>query len=433
MVTDLFDDYEGSRAGAEDLKNDHVLHAITSYESLKRFAQTMAATPVDNVKRRKIQGWMKDPYRRAPNKAQYWPKPNTRARRDLDELRSWLLSHSVEIGGMNADGTAYVFPIRIPSELETEDGKQNGSRNYFELNEAGIRNADKDATANAKRGSTAGAYDDLRTFRIHEQAWDEDEDEVLSKYEAHGLFHVERLGANESLERVAVGLSTDAELPVHEGTDYSPKYVPFEGHIEYDGRPMTQPVDRTPTEVLPYYGLDAVYCSALRKRGERYRKLAERQAKRLRWRGMEEYDAVEKANEKLREGVARSKDSSNAKPLPDIGRLHELFRLQGSDLINRRLGRVVTGRKVKVEGQLYQTSRIAYALATGEDPADKMVRNGTASHYRKAEGHAAQRGDGNWDALVWLGKDRVTIGEYQTEEQAKEACRLYLKSLDMGL
>lgn len=175
------------------------------------------------------------------------------------------------------------------------------------------------------------------------------------------------------------------------------------------------------------------YFRLLAKRGESFKRYQKKRQLTLRWRGMEEYDAVEKANEKLREGVARSKDSSNAKPLPDIGRLHELFRLSGSDLINRRLDRVVSGRKVKVEGQLYQTSRIAYALATGEDPADKMVRNGTASHYRKAEGNVLLRPEGVWDAQVNLGSDTITVGQYGSEEQAKEACRLYLKSLDMGL
>lgn len=175
------------------------------------------------------------------------------------------------------------------------------------------------------------------------------------------------------------------------------------------------------------------YFRLLAKRGESFKRYQKKRQLALRWRGMEEYDAVEKANEKLREGVARSRDSSNAKPLPDIGRLHELFRVQGSDLINRRLGRVVTGRKVKIEGKLYPTHRVAYAIATGEDPADKMVRNGNATHYRKAEGWTSERPDGNWDARIQLGKDDITVGEYRTEEQAKEACRLYLKSLDMGL
>ena len=377
MVTDLLDSYEGNREDAGQLRRDQSLHARTSFESLKRFANTMAATPVDTVKRKEIKGWMKDPYRRAPNKAQYWPQPNRRARSQLDEMRSWLLSHSHE----------------LDRELEDEEGRMKQGRSYYEINEAHIRD-DAKVSENAK-GSRFGTENN-RTFLVADQSWDGDDD-VVSKYEAHGLFHVERLGANEPL--INIGREIDKANPTSHDT-----------------------------RIL-----------ALRIRGERYRKLAERQAKRLRWRGMEEYDAVEKANEKLREGVARSKDSSNAKPLPDIGRLHELFRLSGSDLIRRvsagtaKAGAVVKGRRVAVDGQDYVTSRIAYALATGEDPADKMVRNGTASHYRKAEGHAAQRGDGNWDALVQLGKDLVTVGEYRTEEQAKEACRLYLKSLDMGI
>ena len=374
MVTELFEDYEGNREDAGQLKKDNWQHARTSFESLKRFANTMAATPVDTVKRKEIQKKLRDPYQRAPNKAQYWPQPNLRARRELDAMRSWLLSHSHE----------------LERELEDEEGRMKQGRTYYEVNEAALRDPYKDIAAQR------GGSDETRTFRVADQSWDGDDD-VVSKYEAHGLFHVERLGSNEPL--LNIGREIDKANPTSHAT-----------------------------RIL-----------ALRVRGERYRKLAERQAKRLRWRGMEEYDAVEKANEKLREGVARSKDSSNAKPLPDLGRLHELFRLSGSDLIRRVGGRgykegdTVNGRLVRVDGDQFVTSRIAYALATGEDPADKMVRNGTASHYRKAEGHAAQRGDGNWDALVQLGKDLVTVGEYQTETQAKEACRLYLKSLDMGL
>lgn len=181
------------------------------------------------------------------------------------------------------------------------------------------------------------------------------------------------------------------------------------------------------------------YFRLLAKRGERFKAYQKRRQLSLRWRGMEEYDAVEKANEKLREGVARSKDSSNAKPLPDLGRLHELFRVEGSNLVRRTGGRgykagdTVASRDVRVDGVKHKTSRVAYALATGEDPADKMVRNGTASHYRKAEGNVLLRPEGVWDAQVNLGSDTVTVGQYQTDEQAKEACRLYLKSLDMGL
>lgn len=195
-----------------------------------------------------------------------------------------------------------------------------------------------------------------------------------------------------------------------------------------------QPIDMVEASESP-----ANYFAQLRKRGESFARYQKAKALTLRWRGMEEYDAVEKANEKLREGVARSKDSSNAKPLPDIGRLHELFRVQGSDLIRRTGGRgfkagdTVASRDVRVDGVKHKTSRVAYAIATGEDPADKMVRNGNATHYRKAEGYAIHRPEGLWDAQVSLGSDTITVGQYGSEEQAKEACRLYLKSLDMGL
>lgn len=183
---------------------------------------------------------------------------------------------------------------------------------------------------------------------------------------------------------------------------------------------------------------EATRYEALAKRGESYRKHKEAQDKRLRWQGMEEYDAVAKADEKLAEGLDRTPDSSNAKPLPCVGRLHELFELRDGVLFNRRLGRAISGRKVKVDGKLYVPSRIAFALETGEDPADRMVRDGNASHYRKAEGNVIARATADedvfrWDSRVLLGKEVVTVGQYRTEAQAKEACRLYLKSLDMGL
>ena len=38
-----------------------------------------------------------------------------------------------------------------------------------------------------------------------------------------------------------------------------------------------------------------------------------------------------------------------------------------------------------------------------------------------------------FDARFQIGTDVVTVGEYKSETQAQEACRLYLKSLDMGL
>lgn len=349
----MFDDYEVDREGASDLKKDQTLHARTSFESLKRFAQVMAATPVDTVKRAEVRKMLRDPYKRAPNKAQYWPVPNTKARRELDANREWLLVHSHE----------------LPSELEDEQGRIKEGRTYFEVNDAG-----------AEQDKACDFYD---------------EGDEVSKYEAHGRFHTLKNGHNEMRIDIALG-SNDEWLRAN------------------------------PTSLRgQMYGAEV--------RARRYRKFAEAQVKRNRWRGMEEYDAVEKANEKLREGVARKQSTSNAKPLPCIDRLAELFVVRDGVLYRKRLDRPVIGKQVKVDGKVYYSDRIAYALTTGEDPADRMVRDGVATKYRTMSGYVTPRGDGKYDARVTLSGEDVTVGEYKSESQAQEACRLYLRSLEMGL
>ena len=339
----MFDEDAGSREGAADLKKDNWFHPRTSYESLRRFAGTMAATPVDTVKRKAREKALRDPYKRAPNKAMYWPKPSPYVQQRLDETRSWLLTHSSE----------------LPCELENEKGQLSQGRQYFEASQPDI-----------------------------EVGFEDDGDKV-SKYEAHGRFHMERNGCNEPLLAIATRIDPSA-----------------------------------PTE-------RAAMLAALAVRGERYRKHAEAQATRLRWRGMEEWDAVEKADEKLREGVARKSSDSNAKPLPSLERLRQTYHVEAGELVNTRLSRVAKNR-VRIDGEYYLPSRIVFALTTGQDPGSLMVIDGQATSYR-GRGFAYARDDGMYDARFWIGTDSVTIGEYKSEAQAQEACRLYLKSLDMGL
>jgi len=74
-----------------------------------------------------------------------------------------------------------------------------------------------------------------------------------------------------------------------------------------------------------------------------------------------------------------------------------------------------------------------FALTTGQDPGSLMVIDGDATQYRNAKGYVTARDDGYYDSRLLLGNSIVTIGEYKSEAQAQEACRLYLKSLDMGL
>ena len=86
---------------------------------------------------------LRDPYKRAPNKAMYWPKPSPYVQQRLDETRSWLLTHSSE----------------LPSELEDDQGRIKDGRTYFEQSEPSEDVAD----------------------------WDGEGSEV-SKYESHGRF-----------------------------------------------------------------------------------------------------------------------------------------------------------------------------------------------------------------------------------------------------
>lgn len=342
------DDYERTTEGAADLKRDNFNHPRTSFESLKRLAGTLSATPTDTVKRKAIQANLRDPYKRAPNKAQHWPQASTYVREQLDDMRSWILTNSTD----------------LPCELEDEQGRIKEGRTYFEQT------------------------DD--TLEAGDLEWTGDELDV-SKYEAHGRFHVLKQGYAEPL------LSIAQRKPEHRADPTG-----------YAGRAY-----------------------AMRIRGARYQKHAEAQATRLRWRGMEEWDAVGKASEKLEEGLARTPSDSNAKPLPSIESLQAQFEAIDGVLYHKRLNRPVTGRKVKINGELYAPSRVAFAVMYGQDPGSLMVRDGRATKYRGAEGSVTPRADGNYDAqIAYDSNDRLTVGEYATKRQAEEACSIYLQTLE---
>ena len=341
------DDYERTTEGAADLKRDNFNHPRTSFESLKRLAGTLSATPTDHVKRKVIQANLRDPYKRAPNKAQYWPKASTYVREQLDEMRSWIITYSSE----------------LPCELEDEQGRIKEGRTYFEQTDDTLEAGDLEWTG-----------DDLD----------------VSKYEAHGRFHVLKQGYAEPL------LSIAQRNPEHRA-------------------------DPTGAAGRAY---------AMRVRGERYKKHAEAQATRLRWRGMEEWDAVGKASEKLEEGLARTPSDSNAAPLPPIDSLQAQFEAVDGVLYRKRLNRPVTHRQVKIAGKFFLTSRVAFAVMYGQDPGPLMVRDGVATQYRNASGFVSSRADGQHDARVELTGETITVGEYATKRQAEEACSIYLRTLE---
>ena len=196
------------------------------------------------------------------------------------------------------------------------------------------------------------------------------------------------------------------------------------------------------------------------KRGRLYEQHAERQAKRLRWLGMEEYDAVAKADEHLRQGAKLSKAESNAQPLPPLERVCALLSYDSETGVFTRLvsgGGVAAGSvakiskkgQLRVDGVLYYASRLAVLLMTGSDPASATVdfKNGdrtdlrwdnltVEAHTMRSTGGSIQRKreglEDRYDCNVWLNGKTVAVGTYRTERQAEEARRLFKRSLELG-
>jgi hypothetical protein len=196
------------------------------------------------------------------------------------------------------------------------------------------------------------------------------------------------------------------------------------------------------------------------KRGRLYEQHAERQAKRLRWLGMEEYDAVAKADEHLRQGVKLSKAESNANPLPPLERVSALLSYDSETGVFVRAapaGRAKAGDAVRIgrrgrisiDGQEFYASRLAVLLMTGSDPASATVdfKNGDRTdlrwenltveeHTMRSTGGSIQRKrvglEDRFDSVVKVQGKAVTIGTYRTERQAEEARRLFKRSLELG-
>jgi hypothetical protein len=196
------------------------------------------------------------------------------------------------------------------------------------------------------------------------------------------------------------------------------------------------------------------------KRGRLYQQHAERQATRLRWLGMEEYDAVEKANVHLRHGTTLSLAESKAQPLPSLERVQELLSYDAATGVFTRLtsaGRAKAGdvakpngNRLRIDGVQYYASRLAVLLVTGEDPDSATVdfKDGDRTnlcwdnlsverHTMRSTGGSVQRkradGEDKYDSVVKLNGKATTIGTYKTHRQAEEARKLFKRSLEMGL
>jgi hypothetical protein len=174
---------------------------------------------------------------------------------------------------------------------------------------------------------------------------------------------------------------------------------------------------------------------------------------------MEEYDAVAKADEHLRQGVKLSKAESNAQPLPPLERVCALLSYDSETGVFVRVapaGRAKAGDvarpnggRIRIDGVQYYASRLAVLLMTGSDPASATVdfKNGDRNdlrwdnltveeHTMRSTGGSIQRKrvglEDRFDSVVKVEGKAVTIGTYRTERQAEEARRLFKRSLELG-
>lgn len=201
-----------------------------------------------------------------------------------------------------------------------------------------------------------------------------------------------------------------------------------------------------------------VYIPAMKKRGEAFSKYHEAKTKRLRWRGMPEYQAVTRAVELQERGICPSKANSGGKKLPPLRRLQELLSYDGLDLTWRiSRGRCKAGTKAysvrkdgkcqtRIDGKLYYTNRLLWLLLSGEDPANATVVNvdGDSGNLRRhnlrleqlankttangSKEHVRSTKESRWEAQVLIGDKHYSLGYYDTQEIAERAYELGIRT-----
>jgi hypothetical protein len=208
------------------------------------------------------------------------------------------------------------------------------------------------------------------------------------------------------------------------------------------------------------FGTESVQNFLASVKAESYQRYAERQAKGLRWRGMQEYNGVTRAIEEEAKGLKLKPAKSGASPMPPSERLNELLSYDsetGSLVWKVSRGRVKAGSvaymvrkdgrlQTRIDGKDYYTSRVVWALHHGTDPANNtIVETGGTSDLRigslKLETTAnstassgavvRQRSmmDDKYRAQMMIGGKRlIVIGDFDTEEEAIAAKILFINT-----
>ncbi len=382
MNFEMTEGYDGDTLDYQQLKQDNVNHKLTSIGNLRPFTATLAATPVDRKERRRM---MRDPT--IPARRMYYRKPSTLGKEQAQDCIDWLNMHHGE----------------LPPELDNEDGTSKSPMRVI-VNVGTVEDKVADvALADAAR-----------------------EDDRCGLYYREGISALNpRMSAYTTLVHKNASDQELRELLLSAG-----------------------------------FGTEAVQLYLAEVKAESFRKYAEKQAKSLRWRGMQEFNGVTRAIEEEAKGLKLKPAKSGAKPLPSQERLNELLSYDsetGSLVWKVSRGRVkagsvaykvcVDGRlSTKVDGQDYYTARIVWALHYGDDPASNIVvetaglsdlrisnlKLETTANSTQSDGVATRERDSfddKYRAQIMInGKRLIVIGDFDTEEEAIEAKRLFIET-----
>jgi hypothetical protein len=195
-------------------------------------------------------------------------------------------------------------------------------------------------------------------------------------------------------------------------------------------------------------------------KAESFKRYAEKRAKQLRWRGMQEYNGVTRAIEEEAKGLKLKPAKSGAKAMPPQERLNELLSYDsetGSLVWKVSRGRVKAGSvaysinnqglpKTFIDGANYYTARIIWTMMCS-DPANNTVvyrdkdalnlqwsnlKLETTANSTSSEGAAVRERSMMQDKyraqMMIGGKRLIVIGDFDTEEEAIAAKILFINT-----